>query len=74
MQDAPITDMIHSVADIIAYCSIFTELQPGDVIATGTPGGVGMARKPPLLMKAGDQLDIEITGIGVLSNHVVDEK
>lgn len=73
VQHAPITDMIHSVAEIIAYCSIFTTLEPGDVIATGTPGGVGYARKPPLLMGPGDIIEVSITGIGTLSNGVVDE-
>jgi 2-keto-4-pentenoate hydratase/2-oxohepta-3-ene-1,7-dioic acid hydratase in catechol pathway len=68
------TDMlIHSVADIIAFCSAFTPLNPGDVIATGTPEGVGHRRTPPLWMKAGDVLEVEISGIGVLRTRVVDE-
>ena len=69
------TDMlIHSVPDIIAFCSAFTPLSPGDVIATGTPEGVGHRRTPPLWMKAGDVLEVEISGIGVLRTRVVDEK
>jgi 2-keto-4-pentenoate hydratase/2-oxohepta-3-ene-1,7-dioic acid hydratase in catechol pathway len=69
------TDMlIHTVPDIIAFCSAFTPLSPGDVIATGTPEGVGHRRTPPLWMKAGDVLEVEISGIGVLRTRVVDEK
>jgi 2-keto-4-pentenoate hydratase/2-oxohepta-3-ene-1,7-dioic acid hydratase in catechol pathway len=68
------TDMlIHSVPAIIAFCSDFTPLNPGDVIATGTPEGVGHRRTPPLWMKAGDVLEVEISGIGVLRTRVVDE-
>jgi 2-keto-4-pentenoate hydratase/2-oxohepta-3-ene-1,7-dioic acid hydratase in catechol pathway len=68
------TDMlIHSVAAIIAFCSEFTPLGPGDIIATGTPEGVGHRRNPPLWMKAGDVLDVEISGVGVLRTRVVDE-
>jgi 2-keto-4-pentenoate hydratase/2-oxohepta-3-ene-1,7-dioic acid hydratase in catechol pathway len=68
------TDMlIHSVPAIIAFCSEFTALGPGDIIATGTPDGVGHRRTPPLWMKAGDVLEVEISGIGVLRTKVVDE-
>jgi 2-keto-4-pentenoate hydratase/2-oxohepta-3-ene-1,7-dioic acid hydratase in catechol pathway len=65
--------LIYSIPQIIAFCSDFTALSPGDVIATGTPEGVGHSRKPPLWMKPGDMLEMEITGIGVLRTHVVDE-
>ena len=65
--------MIFDVATIIEYVSTFTPLSPGDVIATGTPDGVGAGRKPPLWMKAGDRLEVEISRIGTLSTHVVDE-
>jgi 2-keto-4-pentenoate hydratase/2-oxohepta-3-ene-1,7-dioic acid hydratase in catechol pathway len=69
------TDMlIHSVPEIIAFCSDFTPLSPGDVIATGTPEGVGHRRTPPLWMKAGDALEVEISGIGTLRTRVVDER
>jgi 2-keto-4-pentenoate hydratase/2-oxohepta-3-ene-1,7-dioic acid hydratase in catechol pathway len=64
---------IYSIPQIIAFCSDFTELSPGDVIATGTPEGVGHGRKPPLWMKPGDKLEVEITGIGTLRAHIVDE-
>jgi 2-keto-4-pentenoate hydratase/2-oxohepta-3-ene-1,7-dioic acid hydratase in catechol pathway len=68
------TDMlIHSVPDVIAFCSQWTELLPGDVIATGTPEGVGHRRTPPVWMKAGDVLEVEISGIGVLRTRIVDE-
>jgi 2-keto-4-pentenoate hydratase/2-oxohepta-3-ene-1,7-dioic acid hydratase in catechol pathway len=65
--------LIHSVAEIIAFCSDFTALSAGDVIATGTPEGVGHRRTPPLWMKAGDVLEVAITGIGALRARVVDE-
>ena len=66
--------LIHSVPQIIAFCSDFTPLAPGDIIATGTPEGVGHRRSPPLWMKAGDVLEVEISGIGTLRNRVVDER
>jgi 2-keto-4-pentenoate hydratase/2-oxohepta-3-ene-1,7-dioic acid hydratase in catechol pathway len=65
--------LIHSVPDIIAFCSDLTPLSPGDVIATGTPAGVGHSRRPPLWMKAGDVLEVEITDIGVLRARIIDE-
>jgi 2-keto-4-pentenoate hydratase/2-oxohepta-3-ene-1,7-dioic acid hydratase in catechol pathway len=69
------TDMlIYSVARIISYVSAFTPLSPGDLIATGTPAGVGHRRNPPLWMKPGDVLEVEITGIGTLRSRIVDEK
>ena len=66
--------LIYSVPQIIAFCSDFTPLAPGDIIATGTPEGVGHRRTPPLWMKAGDVLEVEISGIGTLRNRVVDER
>ncbi len=73
MQNAASSQMVFSFADLVAYCSIFTDLAPGDVILTGTPGGVGSARTPPLWMKAGDRVEIEIKPVGTLVNQVVDE-
>lgn len=73
VQDQPIRDMIFPLAKIIAYVSAFTPLSPGDVIATGTPGGVGAKRTPPLWMKAGDRIEIAIGPVGTLTNHVSDE-
>ncbi len=73
VQRSGIDDLIFDVPSIIAYVSGFTPLEPGDVIATGTPSGVGFARKPPLWLKAGDVVEVEISGIGVLRNPVVAE-
>ncbi|MEM8572171.1 MAG: fumarylacetoacetate hydrolase family protein [Pseudomonadota bacterium] len=70
VQSSPVSDLAATVPEIIAYLSTVTELLPGDVIATGTPGGVGAARKPPLWLKPGDTLDVEISGIGTLSNPI----
>lgn len=73
VQDQPVSDLIWNIPYLIEYCSTFTELAPGDVIATGTPGGVGDKRTPPLYMKAGDQIEVAISDIGTLSNMVIDE-
>lgn len=73
VQDATTSDMIFSVARLIAVLSEVMTLSPGDIIVSGTPAGVGMARKPPLYMKHGDVCEIEIEGIGVLRNTVKDE-
>ncbi len=64
--------MIFGISQIIEYCSRWTELRPGDVIATGTPGGVGSRRVPPLWMKPGDRVEVEVEGIGTLGNTVID--
>jgi 2-keto-4-pentenoate hydratase/2-oxohepta-3-ene-1,7-dioic acid hydratase in catechol pathway len=66
-------DLIFDVASIIAYVSSFTRLVPGDVISTGTPHGVGFARKPPVWMKPGDTVEVEISRIGVLRNIIIAE-
>ncbi|MFC0386700.1 fumarylacetoacetate hydrolase family protein [Muricoccus vinaceus] len=73
MQDSNTSDMIFSVPRILAILSEAMTLEPGDVIATGTPSGVGYARKPPVFMRHGDTMEVEIEGIGVLSNPVRDE-
>ena len=73
MQHAAVSDMIFPIPALIAYASTFTELVPGDVIATGTPGGVGSRRTPPVWMKPGDVVEIEIGGVGTLVNEVVAE-
>lgn len=65
--------LIYSLAEIISYISQFTPLEPGDVIATGTPEGVGARRTPPLWMSKGDVVEVEISGIGVLSNPIAVE-
>jgi 2-keto-4-pentenoate hydratase/2-oxohepta-3-ene-1,7-dioic acid hydratase in catechol pathway len=68
------SQMVHDIAALIAYCSQWTPLAPGDVIATGTPAGVGSRRMPPLWMRAGDVIEVEIEGLGSLSNPVIDER
>jgi len=73
MQRASTDMMIHSIARQVAYVSTIAPLQPGDVIVTGTPGGVGARRKPPVWMKAGDVVEIEVERVGVLRNPIVDE-
>jgi 2-keto-4-pentenoate hydratase/2-oxohepta-3-ene-1,7-dioic acid hydratase in catechol pathway len=73
MQDATTSDLIHTVPQLISYCSMFTSLEPGDVIATGTPGGVGYARTPPRFLVPGEVVEVTIEGIGTLRNTVVDE-
>jgi 2-keto-4-pentenoate hydratase/2-oxohepta-3-ene-1,7-dioic acid hydratase in catechol pathway len=72
VQDANTRDMIFDVATLIAVCSEPFHLQTGDIIIAGTPAGVGLARKPPLFMKAGDLCEVEIEGIGILANRVID--
>jgi 2-keto-4-pentenoate hydratase/2-oxohepta-3-ene-1,7-dioic acid hydratase in catechol pathway len=71
MQNAKSDLLVFGFAEVIEYCSTFTELVPGDVIATGTPGGVGGARTPPIFMDQGDVIEVEISPIGVLRHTVV---
>ncbi|WP_299842904.1 fumarylacetoacetate hydrolase family protein [uncultured Paracoccus sp.] len=73
VQDANTDDMIYSVADLISIISEAITLEPGDIIVTGTPAGIGMARTPKLYMKPGDVVEVEIEGIGILRNPIVDE-
>ena len=73
LQDWNTNDMIFDVPTLIEFLSGSTNLLPGTVILTGTPQGVGMAKTPPLWMKAGDVVTIEIEKIGALTNPVVDE-
>jgi 2-keto-4-pentenoate hydratase/2-oxohepta-3-ene-1,7-dioic acid hydratase in catechol pathway len=73
MQSASTSDMIFSVAEIIAFLSESTTLLPGTVILTGTPSGVGFTRKPPVFLKPGDLLETLIEGVGMMSNPVVAE-
>lgn len=74
VQDATFAQMIFDIARQIEYCSSFTRLEAGDVIASGTPGGVGAKRTPPLWMKPGDIVEVEIDRLGVLRNPIVDEQ
>lgn len=73
VQSANTRDMVFDVATLVSTCSEAMELQPGDILITGTPSGVGAARKPPLWMKHGDVCEVEIEGLGVLRNTVVDD-
>jgi 2-keto-4-pentenoate hydratase/2-oxohepta-3-ene-1,7-dioic acid hydratase in catechol pathway len=73
MQDANTRDLIFDVVTLIQVCSEAMTLVPGDIIISGTPAGVGFARKPPVFMKAGDVCEVEVEGMGVLSNPIVDE-
>jgi 2-keto-4-pentenoate hydratase/2-oxohepta-3-ene-1,7-dioic acid hydratase in catechol pathway len=74
MQDGNTSDMIFSVAQLIAFLSEGTTLLPGSIILTGTPSGVGFVRQPPVFLKAGDVVAIEVEGIGTLTNPVVEEE
>ncbi len=73
VQEALISQMIFDIPCQIEYCSTFCRLEPGDVIVTGTPGGVGAKRTPPLWMKPGDVVEVEIDRLGLLRNGVADE-
>ena len=72
-QHTPISDLAFGIPELIAYASTVTTLKPGDVIATGTPGGVGNHRKPQLFLAPGMTVEVEITGVGTLTNTIVDE-
>ncbi|MGH3173664.1 MAG: fumarylacetoacetate hydrolase family protein, partial [Streptosporangiaceae bacterium] len=73
MQDARTSQMLVDVPSAVEFFSSFTTLRPGDVIATGTPGGVGFARKPPVWLQPGDVIEITIEGVGTIRNRVVAE-
>lgn len=74
MQDSNTRHLIFDVPAIVSYTSALVPLQPGDVIATGTPDGVGFARKPPIFLKEGDVCEVFVAGIGTLSNPVIKER
>jgi 2-keto-4-pentenoate hydratase/2-oxohepta-3-ene-1,7-dioic acid hydratase in catechol pathway len=71
MQNSKASLIVHGFAELIEFCSTFIDLVPGDVIVTGTPGGVGAARNPPVFMDEGDTIEVEVKPIGTLSNPVV---
>ena len=73
MQDSSTAELIFSVEELVSYVSGVCTLSPGDLIFTGTPSGVGFARKPPVLLKPGDTVEVEIEKLGVLRNPVVAE-
>lgn len=72
MQNGNIDDLVFSVRQLLVLLSECMTLEPGDVVVTGTPSGVGFARKPPLWMKPGDTIEVEVAGLGVLANLVQD--
>src|SRR6202023_1972801 len=74
MQSARTSQMLVDVPSTVEFFSSFTTLRPGDVIATGTPGGVGFARTPPVWLQPGDLIEVSIEGIGTISNRVVAEE
>lgn len=74
VQRAPTSDLVFDIPTLIEYCSTFTELESGDVIVTGTTGGVGAYRQPPLWMRDGDTVEVDISGVGILRQKVVDER
>jgi 2-keto-4-pentenoate hydratase/2-oxohepta-3-ene-1,7-dioic acid hydratase in catechol pathway len=74
VQSSDTSHLIFSIPRLINYSSEIFDLVPGDVIATGTPAGVGFTRKPPMFLKAGDVVEVEIEKLGILSNPVVDEQ
>ena len=71
MQHAPVSDLIFPLEETISYLSRWYTFRPGDLLLTGTPAGVGVGRKPPVFMRAGDVVEVEISGIGVLRNTIV---
>jgi 2-keto-4-pentenoate hydratase/2-oxohepta-3-ene-1,7-dioic acid hydratase in catechol pathway len=73
LQRATTDMMIHTIPKLIAYLSTIAPLQAGDVVATGTPGGVGFARKPPVWLKPGDRVEVEISRVGLLENRIIEE-
>ena len=70
VQHATTASMIYGIAEVVSYLSSFTELQVGDVVATGTPSGVGAGRTPPLWMQPGDTVEVEIERVGLLRNQI----
>ena len=73
MQHANTDQLIFDIRYLVSYLSDFMQLRPGDVIVTGTPGGVGFRRDPPVFMHQGDTIEVEISRIGTLTNPIVDE-
>jgi acylpyruvate hydrolase len=74
VQDACLTDMVFSVPFLVSYISSLATLEPGDVILTGTPAGIGCNQKPQVFLQAGDQISVQIDGVGRLTNPVVAEE
>lgn len=73
MQDVSTNDIIFDVATLVSVLSEAFRWESGDIIVTGTPSGIGLARKPPIWMKPGDVCEVEVEGLGVLSNPIIDQ-
>ena len=73
VQDESVAELCFDIPDLIAYCTTWAQLEPGDVIVSGTPGGVGAGRTPPLWMQPGDVIEVDVTGVGTLRNPIVAE-
>ena len=73
LQDSNTKDLIFKIPDLIAFLSSVFTLEPGDIVSTGTPSGVGAARKPPRFLRAGEEVTVKVQGIGELTNPVVAE-
>ncbi len=73
VQSESVAELFFDIPALIEYITSWAQLEPGDVIVTGTPGGVGAGRKPPLWMRPGDTVEVEISGIGILRNDIIDE-
>jgi 2-keto-4-pentenoate hydratase/2-oxohepta-3-ene-1,7-dioic acid hydratase in catechol pathway len=74
VQDSSTSEMVFSVPFLISYVSSLATLEPGDIILTGTPAGVGCNQKPQVFLQAGDEISVQIEGIGTLTNPVVEEE
>jgi 2-keto-4-pentenoate hydratase/2-oxohepta-3-ene-1,7-dioic acid hydratase in catechol pathway len=74
MQQSRTSELIFGIDALVAHVSQLVTLEPGDLIFTGTPSGVGVARKPPVFLKSGDVMEVEIEGLGVLRNPVIAER
>ncbi|NWA28614.1 fumarylacetoacetate hydrolase family protein [Pseudomonas gingeri] len=74
VQHGQLSNLLFSIPELISYASKFMELRPGDVIATGTPSGIGARRNPPRFLQEGDEISVEVPGIGTLTSHVINQK
>jgi len=74
MQTMTLDDLIFGFSELVSYISEFTVLEPGDVIVTGSPEGIGVLRNPPVHLKSGDEIEVEVTGVGILRNAVHEQQ
>jgi 2-keto-4-pentenoate hydratase/2-oxohepta-3-ene-1,7-dioic acid hydratase in catechol pathway len=71
MQSATMDDLIFSIAEIVAHYAKYYRFSPGDIVTMGTPSGAGHGRKPPIYMKPGDRIEVEVDGVGQLANPII---